>query len=56
MATNKPDKNEQWLRGGNCDLCRRKNYCSKPCKAAKGRQQSIIASAVGRVLLDAFRK
>ena len=24
---------EQWKHGGDCEKCRRKNYCSKPCKA-----------------------
>ena len=24
--------NKQWLNGGNCSLCRRKNSCKKTCK------------------------
>lgn len=27
--------NEQWLSNGDCNLCRREKYCSKPCKANK---------------------
>lgn len=30
--------NEQWLSAGNCDICRRKKYCSKPCKPSRDRQ------------------
>ena len=26
---------EQWLSTGNCDVCRRRKYCSKPCKPAQ---------------------
>lgn len=26
--------NEQWLLDGDCSICRRKNYCNKPCKRA----------------------
>lgn len=24
-------ENEQWKLNGNCEKCRRNNYCSKPC-------------------------
>lgn len=27
-----PNNNEQWLHDGICRECRRKDYCSKPCK------------------------
>ncbi len=27
------DHSDQWRRGGICDLCRRKNYCQKVCRA-----------------------
>lgn len=26
---------ESWLTNGNCEECRRKNYCSKPCTKHK---------------------
>ena len=26
---------DQWNSNGNCNLCRRQKYCSKPCKACK---------------------
>ncbi len=28
----KPEHNEQWLLDGICRECRRKDYCSNPCK------------------------
>ncbi len=34
--------NEQWQEEGNCKKCRRANYCSKPCKAAKWRLEEVI--------------
>ena len=42
--------------GGDCSICRRKNYCSKGCKENKRRQKSLIAEAftktpAGRSLL-----
>lgn len=33
----KPNSNEQWLLDGICRECRRKDYCSKPCKRNKVR-------------------
>ena len=29
---NKPNENEQWLLDGDCNICRRNNYCKKDCK------------------------
>lgn len=29
------DRNEQWKSGGQCSICKRKNYCKKQCKANK---------------------
>lgn len=26
---------DRWLSDGNCELCRRKKYCNKPCKASQ---------------------
>lgn len=34
-----PDNNEQWLLDGVCRECRRKDYCSKPCKRNKVRKE-----------------
>lgn len=45
---------EQWLSTGNCDVCRRRKYCSKPCKPAQRRSAveltSMIAGAVYRAM------
>ena len=30
------NESEQWKHGGDCEQCRRRNYCSKTCKAAEG--------------------
>lgn len=35
---------DRWLSDGNCELCRRKNYCSKPCKA---NQRFVMQQAIG---------
>ena len=37
---------EQWKSGGDCDICRRKNYCKNACKANKERTSSLVANAV----------
>lgn len=37
---------EQWKENGFCPDCRRKNYCSNPCKANKNRKKNIIRGAV----------
>lgn len=29
--------NEQWKASGDCEKCRKKSYCSKPCKVHKER-------------------
>ena len=37
---------EQWLSNGNCEECRRQEYCSKPCTARKQRENDILKDAV----------
>lgn len=44
------DKNEQWLLEGKCHICRRKEYCSKPCKKCKDRREYEIKCAVSRAM------
>ncbi len=48
------DKSEQWLLDGQCGICRKKNYCSKPCRACKDRREfevrRMIASAMYQVI------
>ena len=39
------NQNEQWKLHGDCSICRRKNYCSKPCARCKRsaiRKQNMI--------------
>ena len=58
------DKTEQWNLDGDCDLCRRKKYCSKPCTKAKRQAHAetkrlvkqILNEATGGVLGDAMNK
>ena len=40
------EDNERWLSDGNCSLCRRKTYCSKPCKAQRKRKEAIIRQLI----------
>lgn len=57
-----PDSNEQWLLDGICRECRRKDYCSTPCKRNKVRIERetnvYIREKTGlnvmNVVLDAF--
>ena len=35
MSNEKIPETDQWKLDGDCDKCRKKNYCSKECKAAK---------------------
>jgi hypothetical protein len=37
---------EQWLSNGNCEECRRQNYCSKPCTAKKRRENAMLKNAI----------
>lgn len=38
-----PDESEQWKNGGDCNKCRRKKYCTKPCKLNRYRQKEHIS-------------
>lgn len=44
------DKSEQWLLDGECNKCRRKEYCNKPCKACNTRRDNVVRSAVAQAL------
>lgn len=46
--------NEQWKDVGDCSVCRRQKYCSKPCKRAQMRRQSEIAGMFANVMLKAM--
>ena len=40
------DSNEQWLLDGICRECRRRSYCSKPCKRNKVRTEREIMTCI----------
>lgn len=47
------NQTEQWELNGDCSLCRRKNYCSKPCKKAKQANEAFIRGAVRDIMDEA---
>ena len=44
------DKAEQWLSYGKCTICRRKEYCSKPCKVCRNRQEYELKCHVAQAM------
>ena len=40
------EKTDQWLLNGDCSLCRRDNYCSKPCTVHKRNFHKCVYHAV----------
>lgn len=49
---------EQWINGGNCKLCRKKNYCSKQCSANKRYVQheyQKVALSIGSQVLNKLK-
>lgn len=42
---------DSWLIDGNCDNCRRKNYCSTECKLARQRNKAELAGAVANAMI-----
>lgn len=48
------DKSEQWLLNGKCTECRRKKYCSKPCRACKDRREYYMRNMVGAAIIKAM--
>lgn len=43
---------EQWKLDGDCNLCRRKNYCSKPCTRCK----RVFEASIQRAVVSALDK
>lgn len=41
---------DNWLTDGNCENCRRKNYCQKTCTKSKRRHQLTIQNAAHDIL------
>lgn len=54
------DKTEQWKLDGDCSLCRKKNYCSKPCTRNKRETEimmrSMVASKLNEMTGGAYSK
>lgn len=46
------DMSEQWKLVGDCSICRRKSYCSKPCKVAKVADRVQLQTAVASAMLS----
>lgn len=46
--------NEQWLSDGNCEICRRENYCSKPCKQVKVNNARFIRNCSHKAISKVF--
>ena len=38
--------NEQWLLNGDCNKCRKQNYCSKPCTRNKRKTEAMMKAFV----------
>lgn len=50
---NQIPETEQWKLNGNCDKCRRANYCTKKCGAKKVRIKGLY-NALGNAMIDAI--
>lgn len=37
---------EQWIEGGDCRICRRRDYCKKDCKLAKQNRDKAIKELI----------
>ena len=44
------NENEQWLLNGECNKCRRQNYCSKPCTRNKRETEMFVKSLISSKL------
>jgi hypothetical protein len=53
-------ENEQWKLNGNCEKCRRNNYCSKPCTHHKRRiraeYKGLVADAMNKMTGGVMRE
>lgn len=47
---------DQWLLLGNCDKCRRRNYCNKPCTKGKRRREAEIRSVVAEAMIKVMTR
>ena len=49
---NQIPETEQWQLNGDCDKCRRADYCHRPC-GAKKRANKRLRNALGNAIIDA---
>ena len=52
----KIEKNEQWKLDGKCPICRRKDYCSKPCTRAKRARENFVRGAIMDAMLNVLTR
>lgn len=44
------NENDQWLLNGECNKCRRQNYCSKRCNCNKRKTEMVVNSFISSKL------
>ena len=53
-------ENEQWKLSGNCEKCRRNNYCSTPCthrnRRIKAEFKGLVADTMNKMTGGAMRE
>ena len=51
-------KNEQWKLNGNCEKCRRNNYCSKPCtrynRRIRAKFKGLVVDTMNKMSFSRF--
>ena len=47
--------NEQWTAEGDCHICRKNKYCTKPCKKRKILIENILKNVVSNNLENRFK-
>lgn len=50
------DHTEQWLSDGKCSICRRKNYCKKPCKACNKRKNYEMTNLMAQAVMNTYAR
>lgn len=45
------NEKDQWLLDGDCRICRRQNYCKKPCKRAKNAVETAISELISEKMV-----
>lgn len=48
---NEIPKTDQWLLLGDCSICRRRKYCSKPCTKGKRRRNAEFGAMVAEAMI-----